>query len=86
MRFKVSRTYSEWTPESSVDGEFSDTGFVFEDQVYSLRELIYMIKSEGLKRQGDTMWYETGTWTEDYSTGTERQENVHIELVKRGGK
>jgi hypothetical protein len=60
MKFKVSVTYSEVTPESASNGDFSETGFVSEDQIYTLRELIDLIKSEGYRREGRTDWMTNG--------------------------
>jgi hypothetical protein len=80
--FKVSRTYSEVTPESAKDGEFSETGFVFQDDTYTLRELIAYIKSEGFYREVGTNWLTTGFYTECHQTCTEREESLHIELLK----
>jgi hypothetical protein len=82
MKFKVSQTYSEVTPESAIDGEFSDTGFVFEDQIYTLRELIGLIKRDGFTRESGSNWLTTGFSTSCYRTGTEREENLHIKLIK----
>lgn len=83
MKFLVSRTYSEWTPESSVDGEYSDTGFVFEDVEYTLRELIEYIRSERAIREGRSSWLTTGSFAADYATGTEREECIHVTLPRR---
>lgn len=82
MRFLVSITYSEVTPESAAEGDFSKTGFVSEDQEYTLEELKSLIKSGGWYREGRTRWMTTGSWVSDYRTGTEREENLHIKLIK----
>ncbi len=81
IKFKVNRTYSETTPDSASAGDFSDTGFVFEDQIYTLRELIDYIKAEKFEREGKTNWLTQGWFTSCYSTGTEREECLHIELI-----
>lgn len=80
MRFIVSETYQEVTPESAQDGDFSDTGFVFQDETYSLRELIDYIKRNGYTRQGLTSWLSTGESIECYQTLTYRSTNLHITL------
>lgn len=80
MKFEVSRTYAEITPESAEQGDFSETGFVFNKEIYTLREIISEIKREGFYREGSTSWFTTGFHTTDYATGTEREENLHIEL------
>lgn len=85
--FKVSRTYAETTPESVEHGDFSDHGFVFQDEIYTLRELIEYIRSEGFTRESrGTRWLETCWHTECYRTGTERQDNLHVRLVTVGSE
>ena len=79
LKFLVSVTYSECTPES-VD--FSDTGFISKDEVFTLEELKHLIKSEGYYREGRTPWLTTGFHTICYRTATSREENLHIELIK----
>ena len=87
MKFKASTTYSETTPESAEHGEFSDTGFIEEDIIFDdLRELIeYMQKhgfnvqcSQSLPITSQHAWFSTQWFTNDYSTGTDRQESIHI--------
>jgi hypothetical protein len=80
MKFLVSRTYSETTPESATEGDFSDTGYVHEAEEYTLRELIDLIKRDGFYREGGTRWLTNGWSTECYRTGTEREENLHIKM------
>ncbi len=85
MTFLVTLTYSEITPESATRGDFSDTGFIFQEQEYSLRELINYIQSESFYREGPkgrfkTGWFTTGFQHICFKTGTEREENLHIKL------
>jgi hypothetical protein len=82
LKFKVSRTYQHATPESASEGDYSDTGYVFEDRVYTLSELKAYIRSEGFGREGRTGWMETDWSVVDYSTGTEGSESLHVELIK----
>ena len=81
MKFLIDRTYTEITPESAAEGVPSETGFVFEDQEFTLDELKEYIKDEGLHREPGTRWYTTGTWTDDYTTATEREECIHIRMM-----
>jgi hypothetical protein len=80
MRFLVSCTYAEVTEESAEHGVFSDTGYVFEDQVMSLRELIEYIRDEYYVREGDTSWFTT-MMERDLRTGVERHHNLHVRIV-----
>ena len=81
LTFIVNETYSEITPESAESGDFSETGFEFEDQEYTLSELISYIKSEGYYREGkSTNWFTTGFYVEDYATCTEKERNLHITI------
>lgn len=81
MKFKVSQTFSDVTPESAKQGDFSDTGFEFQDVEYTLRELIDYIKSNGFYREGGTGWLTQGNHTSDYSTGTETTIDLHIKIA-----
>ena len=79
----ISRTYSEVTPESAEDGDFSDTGFVYEDTEFTFRELVRELRdcSElSASHPGDcaNVWASTGFETVNYYTGTEREESVHF--------
>jgi len=74
----VSRCYSECTPESAEDGDFSDSGFVYESEELEVQELAREIRLGGFYREGCTEWLSTGFHTSDYSTGTEREETLHF--------
>lgn len=79
----ISRTYSEVTPESAEDGDFSDTGFVYKDNEFTFRELVRELRDcchLSASHPGDrsNVWASTGFSTSDYSTGTEREESVHF--------
>lgn len=79
----ISRTYSETTPESVEYGDFSDTGFVFEDTEFTFRELVRELRdcqylSESHPGDCAHVWASTGFETKNYYTGTEREENIHF--------
>lgn len=79
----ISRTYSEVTPESAKDGDFSETGFVYENTEFTFRELVRELLDccqISASHPGDcaNVWASTGFSTSDYSTGTEREESVHF--------
>lgn len=73
----VSRCYSECTPESAENGDTSDSGFVYECEPRTFGELVREIESDGFAQEGCTDWLCTGYSTQDYRTGTEREETLH---------
>ena len=75
---KVSRCYSEITPESAENGDFSDHGFVYESQDFTFSELVREIRHGGFTFYGGSDWLSTGYSTQDYRTGTEREETLHF--------
>ena len=83
MIFLVSETYQQITPESCEQGDFSDSGFNFKDQEYTLRELIEYIKRTGynLRSKNDyTNWLSTKYSNIDLYDGTEESLSLHIKL------
>ncbi len=85
MPLLISRTYSEITPESSEQGDFSEQGFVHEKEPFSFRELVSALREGGFDssscyppRGGAFEWAQTPFEITDYRTGTERQECLHF--------
>lgn len=79
---KVSMTYSETTPESCEEEDFSDTGFLWEDEEMTFRELVRLLRdhreSSCSPAGGDVFeWYSSGYSTTCYTTGTERETSIH---------
>jgi len=81
----VSRTYSEITPESSADGDFSDQGFIHEKEPFTFRDLVSTLRRDGFThsscyppRGGAFEWAQTPFSVTDYGTMTERQECLHF--------
>ena len=78
----VDRTYSEITPESAEDGDFSDTGLISQDEEYSFSELVKLMKghpqASSSPHESINTWYSTGYYTSDYRTCTEREECIHF--------
>lgn len=78
----INRTYSEVTPESSEEGDFSDNGFISEAEEVSFSELVSLMREHrqpSNSRNNDiNTWYSTGFYTSDYSTATEREECIHF--------
>lgn len=78
----ISKTYSEITPESAEDGEFSDSGFVFEDAECTFRELVDYLKehkgSSCYPCKGEiSEYFSSGFSVDDYQTGTETGTSIH---------
>jgi hypothetical protein len=78
----VSRTYADTTPESAMEGDFSEIGFITECEVLSFRELVYLLRdhphpSESGEPSVHT-WFTGESYVTDYRTGTDRQESVHF--------
>lgn len=83
MKFIVSETYQQITPESCAHGDFSDSGYNFKDHEYTLRELIEYIKRSGynLRSKNDyTNWLSTEYSNIDLYDGTEESTSLHIKL------
>lgn len=75
----VSRCYSEVTPESAENGDTSNTGFVYQAEPKIFSELVREIERDGFSQEGGTGWLCTGYSTQDYRTGTEREETLHCD-------
>jgi hypothetical protein len=75
---KITRCFSEITPESAEQGDFSDQGLVYENQDFTFSELVREIEQGGFTRQGETDWLETAPWIESFCTMTERTESLHF--------
>ena len=81
----INRTFTEVTPESAEEGDFSAIGFIEQDQPVTFRELVnYMKNHNEASHTIDGNWHpSTDTWftcysfTSCYRTGTERQESIH---------
>lgn len=76
MEFLVSKTYSQVTPESAEDGDFSDCGFVWEDVPYTFRELVELLDSREWSFDGSSI--SNGWNIIDYATMSEEEEQLHV--------
>lgn len=79
----ISRTYSEITPESVENGDFSETGFISEKEEVNFSQLVDLMRehcqpSYSPNDGSPQTWYSSGFYTSDYSTGTEREESIHF--------
>ena len=78
----ITRAFSEVTPESAIEGEFSDYGIIAENVKYTFRELVELLGQHGEASSWPPSGnvsesYSTGYYTTDYATATEREESVH---------
>lgn len=80
-RFSVDVTFSDVTPESAENGDFSETGFLLEDQRSSVLDVISMVEDQGCEHSqnnGTSLTIYGDFYTEDLYSGTERQECIHV--------
>jgi hypothetical protein len=78
----ISQTYSEPTPESCENGDFSDTGFIDECKRVTFTELVdlmgeHMHPSQSPNDGNTNVWYSTDMYTKNYYKGIEREESIH---------
>lgn len=98
MQFTVSKTYEIITPESAEIGDAAERGYEFENQIFTLHELIDEINNSGftslsespiiynalLKRDGKAhVWLNTTDPERNYRTGEETFYGLHIECTHR---
>ena len=85
--FSVSQTFSETTPESVEAGDYYSTGWEFEPTFdFSLTDLMYEIKSQGIEHVQHLPEQISiyGPWVvQDYRTGEEKQNCLHIRATPR---
>lgn len=79
----INRTFAEATPESSENGEFSNTGFISEGEQVTFRELVKLMKEHIHPSQSPHdgnihVWFSTSSYTSDYSKGISREESIHF--------
>ena len=79
MKLLISRTFEEVTPESAENGDVSDSGFVYESQGFTFRELVSEIKNGNFYRESATEWLSSSPWVSCYATYTERSESLHFD-------
>ncbi len=88
--FTVSITYSEVTPESASIGDFSDTGFLREDETnWRLKDIIKEVENQGVEYIQDnhnSLSVYGGFSIRDYYNGIEREECIHIDASPRNIK
>lgn len=77
MHILITKTFDVVTPESAEDGETAESGFVYENQPFTFRQLVREIESGGFYREGGTRWL-TSHAEEDYRTGEVQTEALHF--------
>jgi hypothetical protein len=83
MNILVSQTYSRTTSESAEDGDFSETGFNFENVEYSFRELVKLMQEHPQASSSgpvnERTWFSSYSETIDYGTGEEEETAIHFD-------
>jgi hypothetical protein len=79
----ISKTFTEVTPESAENGDFSKTGFIEKRVKVTFRELVELMKDHphGSQSPNDGnkhVWYTCSSFTSDYKKGVERDESIHF--------
>jgi hypothetical protein len=85
-KFEVGKTYDVVTPESAEEGDFAESGWVYEPTVMTLREAFDEIANLGGFEPSEWPMPVTGTHltlyqidgNTDYRTGAETREALHI--------
>lgn len=84
--FKVSKTYSKVTPESCELGDYSETGFEWEETSYNLQDLLHEVRDIGIASishyDGHCTVYGYD-FTSNYKTGESCQYALHIDCSER---
>lgn len=78
----ISKTYTQITPESAEMGAHSDSGFLFQDEPHTFRELVRLMRmhtqcSDYPARTDGMAWFSSGYSVQDYRTGTEQETSIH---------
>jgi len=78
----INRTFSEITPESTEQGDFSDMGFIAQDEQVTFSDLVQIMREHNNPScspcKGDiNTWFSTDFYTDDYATATMREESIH---------
>lgn len=81
----VSKTYATTTPESVENGDFEETGFVYQDEILTFHELIKEINSEHYCHlssypvtEVENIWISSEFYISNYKTGEEKQYSLHF--------
>lgn len=76
---KISQTYQIVTHETEeFGGDFADSGFDFQAEEYSFRDLVQYIRRNGFSRQGSTPWLSNNAEA-DFRTGDRDEKSLHFD-------
>ena len=78
---KISKTYEVVTHESAEHGEAAEHGFIFENEGYTFRELVQLMRDYNnlscSPASGGVYEWLSGNSDTDYATGAETIESIH---------
>jgi len=81
----VSRTFETVTPESAEEGDFADSGFIYQDRELTFRELVRELQDGGFSEPscypipaGFSPWVSQADSSTNYRTGAETRESLHL--------
>ena len=84
--FAVGVTYDVVTPESAEIGDFDETGWTQETEPLSLRDTLDVIRKHGpyeIEHTWDGIRLTESDGSNDYRTGSNTRETVHIAASER---
>ena len=86
MQFKVNRCYETWDHESIEAGDTDDRGFTYQDEVYTLRDLVNEMRRDAITEPSSSsphagMWFTSVDPDEDYRTGERTYHSIHLTRV-----
>ena len=78
----ITKTYQIITEESAENGEFAESGFIFESVEYSFREIVDLLKDNGgtmssYPSKGSIYDWLCGNPDIDYITGNQEMTSIH---------
>lgn len=80
--FLVSKTFDTVTPESAEDGDTSDNGFVFQDEVMDRSDVVRELRNGGFTEPSSSslasLRWVTSEGEQDYTNGSSTSYSLHI--------
>ncbi len=78
----VNITYATTSPESLDSGEFEETGFERENEKFSFRELVTLMKEHTEPSSSgnvtENTWFSTDFYTVNFRDGINKQTSIHF--------
>lgn len=81
--FYVSETYSQVTPESASEGDFSECGYSHYGTFYTLKDVLSMERIKSGRDNGDGSFYDGDFHVVSYRDGIEEEGCSHVTASKR---